>query len=301
MPSLLTIESPKAQQGIPMTREFSGLGIHNRGHFTRLKWHRLRRAFTDPLFSPGVMAEGFRLGASMELDLRVRGDGGFVVLHDEELEGETNGHGPIRSASAKDIGALRMTSGGHAPILSEDLAHLLQSAHPDALLQFDMKDDLATLGARGMAHLVEHFAGAGSSIIVGCHDLDLIIAVKERLPGLRRGIDPTDKLIEIYRDNGLKAVEADLRSDLAGPTEPDTIYLAWPLILRAASEGLDLIGLCHDVGKLVDAWTFNLQNAAKGFDTDEARHFAALMDLKPDQITTDEPIATERAWAALSP
>jgi glycerophosphoryl diester phosphodiesterase len=283
-----------------MTSVFPGLGISHRGHFTRLKWHRLRRSFNDPLFSAEVMAEGFRLGASTELDLRVRGDGGFVVLHDEELEGETNGQGLISQASADDIRPLRLTSGGHHPILSEDLASLLQTAHPDALLQFDMKDDLAAIGERGMAHLAEYFASAGSSIIVSGHDLDLIIAVKNQLPGLKRGIDPTDKLIEIYRENGLKAVEADLRADLAGATEPDTVYLAWPLVLRAAGEGLDLIGLCHDAGKLVDAWTFNLQSPTNGFDAEEAKHFAALMALKPDQITTDEPIATERAWAAVA-
>lgn len=283
-----------------MTSAFPGLGISHRGHFTRLKWHRLRRSFNDPLFSAEVMAEGFRLGASTELDLRVRGDGGFVVLHDEELEGETNGQGLISQASADDIRPLRLTSGGHHPILSEDLASLLQTAHPDALLQFDMKDELAVIGERGMAHLAEYFAGAGSSIIVSGHDLDLIIAVKNQLPGLKRGIDPTDKLIEIYRENGLKAVEADLRADLAGPTEPDTIYLAWPLVVRAAGEGLDLIGLCHDAGKLVDAWTFNMQSPATGFDAEEARHFTALMTLKPDQVTTDEPIATERAWAAIA-
>jgi glycerophosphoryl diester phosphodiesterase len=283
-----------------MRSEFSGLGIAHQGHFTRLKWHRLRRSFKDPLFLAGVMAEGFRLGASTELDLRVRADGGFVVLHDEELEGETTGHGPIREALPETIRGLTLLEGGHPPILSEDLATMLRSAHPDALLQFDMKDDLAVIGAGGMDHLTEYFAGAGSSIIVSGADLDLIVAVKQRLPGLKRGIDPTDKLGDIYRHQGLKAVETNLRADIAGPTEPDTIYLAWELVLQAARDGLDLIGLCHDAGRLVDAWTFNLKNPDSGFDEAEARQFAALMALKPDQITTDEPIATERAWAGIS-
>ncbi len=283
-----------------MTTSFSGLGITHKGHFTRLKWHRLRRSFKDPLFSAGVMAEGFRLGASSELDLRVRGDGGFVVLHDEELEGETNGHGLICKASADDIRPLTMLAGGHSPILSEDLATMLQAAHPEALLQFDMKDDLATIGAKGMGHLAEYFASAGSKIIVSGADLNLIIAVKNGLPGLKRGIDPTDKLVEILKAEGPKAVEADLRADLSGPTEPDTIYLAWQLVLKAAEQGLDLIGLCHQAGKLVDAWTFNLKDPDGGFSETEARNFQALMALKPDQITTDEPIATERAWAAIS-
>ncbi|MCQ1835796.1 glycerophosphodiester phosphodiesterase [Neorhizobium galegae] len=283
-----------------MASEFSGLGIAHQGRFTRLKWHRLRRSFKDPLFSAGVMAEGFRLGASSELDLRIRADGGFVVLHDEELEGETTGHGLIREALPETIRGLTLLQGGHSPILSEDLATMLQTAHPDALLQFDMKDGLEAIGARGMAHLADHFGGAGSSIIVSGADLDLVVAVKHRLPGLKRGIDPTGKLVEIYRHEGLKAVEADLRADIAGPTEPDTIYLAWQLVLQAAKDGLDLIDLCHDAGRLVDAWTFNLKNPDSGFDEAEARSFSALMALKPDQITTDEPVATERAWAAIS-
>jgi glycerophosphoryl diester phosphodiesterase len=282
-----------------MASEFSGLGIAHQGHFTRLKWHRLRRSFRDPLFSAEVMAEGFRLGASTELDLRVRADGGFVVLHDEELEGETTGHGLIREILPETIRGLTLLEGGHPPILSEDLAAMLQTAHPDALLQFDMKDELAVIGGRGMDHLADYFASAGSSIIVSGADLDLIVAVRQRLPGLKRGIDPTDKLVEIYRHQGLKAVEIDLRADIAGPTEPDTIYLAWQLVLQAAKDGLDLIGLCHDAGRLVDAWTFNLKNPDAGFDEAEASNFAALMALKPDQITTDEPAATERAWARI--
>ncbi|CAN7439677.1 glycerophosphodiester phosphodiesterase [Neorhizobium tomejilense] len=283
-----------------MASEFSGLGIAHQGRFTRLKWHRLRRSFKDPLFSAGVMAEGFRLGASSELDLRVRADGGFVVLHDEELEGETTGHGLIREALPETIRGLTLLQGGHPPILSEDLATKLQTAHPDALLQFDMKDGFEAIGRRGMDHLADHFGNAGSSIIVSGADLDLVVAVKKRLPGLKRGIDPTGKLMEIYRHQGLKAIEADLRADIAGPTEPDTIYLAWQLVLQAAKDGLDLIGLCHDAGTLVDAWTFNLKNPDAGFDETEARSFSALMALKPDQITTDEPVATERAWAAIS-
>ncbi|WP_105427167.1 glycerophosphodiester phosphodiesterase [Neorhizobium tomejilense] len=283
-----------------MASEFSGLGIAHQGRFTRLKWHRLRRSFKDPLFSAGVMAQGFRLGASSELDLRVRADGGFVVLHDEELEGETTGHGLIREALPETIRGLTLLQGGHPPILSEDLATMLQTAHPDALLQFDMKDGLEAIGARGMDHLADHFGGAGSSIIVSGADLDLVVAVKQRLPGLKRGIDPTGKLMEIYRHQGLKAVETDLRADIAGPTEPDTIYLAWQLVLQAAKDGLDLIGLCHDAGTLVDAWTFNLKDPDAGFDEAEARSFSALMELKPDQITTDEPVATERGWAAIS-
>jgi len=87
-----------------------------------------------------------------------------------------------------------------------------------------------------------------------------------------------------------------LRADLRGPTEPDTIYLQWSLILDAARDGLDMIALCQDQGKRVDAWTFTLKDPEAGFSEEEWLNFSALMALKPDQITTDEAPATERAW-----
>ncbi|WP_197486883.1 glycerophosphodiester phosphodiesterase [Rhizobium bangladeshense] len=274
-----------------------GLEILHEGHCTRLKWHRLRKRFADPLFSAEVMAEGFAAGASMELDLRVRADGGFVVLHDEDLEGETTGHGPIAEKRLGDLRDIRMQGGDRPLILSEDLAAMLQAAHPAALLQFDMKDDYEAIGAQGIAHLAVHFQEIAASVIVSAGSLDLIVAVKEKLPHLLRGIDPTDKLYGIRKAGGWKAVEIELRADLRGPTEPDTVYLHWPLILDAANEGFDMIALCQDEGKRVDAWTFTLKHPEVGFSEAEWRNFQALMALKPDQITTDEAPATERAWS----
>ncbi|MCO5732023.1 glycerophosphodiester phosphodiesterase family protein [Rhizobium sp. SSA_523] len=278
----------------------TGLDLYHEGHRTRLKWHRLRLSLDAPLFSAETMALGFSLGASMELDLRVRGDGGFVVLHDEDLEGETTGKGPVAEASAETLRGLHMRAGGGPLILSEDLARMMTTAHPEARLQFDMKDRLAKIGSRGLDHLAGHFAGAGPSIIVSAGDIDLMIAIKDRLPGLSRGIDPTNKLRDFLQTYGPAVVETELRADIRGPAEPEIVYLAWQLVLSASRMGLDLIGICHDEGCKVDAWTFNLQNRLSGFSEPEWRDFSALMALKPDQITTDEAPATERAWLGRS-
>jgi len=271
--------------------------IENDGHPVRLKWHRLRRRLSDPLFSTDVMRMGLALGASMELDLRVRADGGFVVLHDDELQGETTGHGRISQKSLDELRDARMREGRRDLTFSEDLAAMLQSAHPDALLQFDMKDDYEAVGAKGIAHLAAHFHTMTASVIVSGHCLNLIVAVKEKLPHLLRGIDPTDKLALIYRQDGLQAVEKNLLADVSGPTEPDTVYLQWSLLLQAARDGLDMVSLCRSEGKRVDAWTFTLKDPVGGFSDVEWRDFSALMALKPDQITTDEAPATARAWS----
>jgi glycerophosphoryl diester phosphodiesterase len=278
--------------------DMQGLAIFHEGHRTLLKWHRLRRSMSDPLFSADVMKAGFAAGASMELDLRIRGDGGFVALHDEELDGETTGHGLIAEKSRADFDGVRMKEGDRPLVFSEDLAAMLQAAHPEALLQFDMKDDYAAIGEKGIAHLAAHFQSISASVIVSGGSLELIVAVKEKLPYLRRGIDPTDKLAEIQQVEGWKAAEKALLADLRGPTEPDTIYLHWQMILDAAKAGTDLIALCHGEGKGVDAWTYTLKEPANGFSDAEWRDFSELMALKPDQVTTDEPIAMQRAWRA---
>jgi hypothetical protein len=181
-------------------------------------------------------------------------------------------------------------------IFTEDLAAMLQRANPAALLQFDMKDDLAAIGSSGVTHLAALFADVPTPLIVSGDSLELIVEIKQRLPRLLRGIDPTDKLADIYRDEGLTSVATALLADLRGPTEPHTVYLAWQLVLGAAREGLDLIGLCHSEGKVVDAWTFTLRDPVRGFDDAEWRDFSALLALEPDQITTDEAPATEAAY-----
>lgn len=248
----------------------------------------------DPLFSASVLTDGCRLGASMELDLRARADSGFAVLHDAALGEETDGSGEIRSLSRADLASLRHRDAPRPILVSEDLADLLTASHPEALVQFDMKDDLAVIGQRGVDHLADHFGSTGTTLIISASCPKLMFALAQRLPAVRRGIDPTDKLVAIHHRDRLAAVEAELSRDLRGPVEPDTVYLAWELILRAAGEGLDLIALCQAEGRKVDAWTVT-PASPDGLTAAEAATLRRLLALGPDQITTDEALLLERA------
>lgn len=277
-----------------------GLEITAQDHVIRLKWHRLRRSLRDPLFSVDVLHEGFRVGASMELDLRVRWDGGFVVLHDDDLCGETTGRGLINGMTRDDLSAVRFKDAPRPLLFSEDLAELLSSGHPEALLQFDMKDDFDTVGPAGVRHLVEQFGSRTQSLIISADCLHLITAMAEQLPDLRRGIDPTYRLIAAFKAGGAAQVETDLKAEIAGPTEPDMVYLAWPLLLQLQQAGLDMVALCQAEGKQVDAWTFTPSNLSTGLTPVEREQFLAIVAMKPDQITTDEAVALERAWIDLS-
>lgn len=273
-----------------------GLAVRHARGVTRLKWHRLRRRMSDTLFCVETMAEGFALGASMELDLRVRADGGFVVLHDADLDRETDGRGPARAMTRTDLSSVCYRDGRRPAILSEDLADRMTAAHPKALIQFDMKDDYAAIGRAGVDHLVRYFSDAPAQIILSADCPDLVTEVRRRLPMVQRGIDPTDRLVARYRQGGIGAVEAAMLAELDGPTEPDIVYLAWELVLRARSAGLDMVALCHAAGRRVDAWTFTPQDPDQGLTVDEAGNFAALMAMGPDQVTTDEPLVLEAHW-----
>ena len=274
-----------------------GLELVQDMHRTRLKWHRLRRALTDPEFGADVMAEGFRLGASMELDLQVRSDGGFVVLHDDRLDRETNGRGRVADFAGSDLTGLRYRTQDRGLILSEELAEMLPAAHPDALLQFDLKNDFPKVGSRGVAHIADLLGGQTRSIIVSGACLRLIEALGVAMPDLKRGVDPTDRLIDLWQSQGLASVEAALLGELR-EVNPNTVYLQWGMLVQMAREGLDLVALAQAEGVLVDAWTHCLATPAAGFSEGEWPAFAALMALRPDQITTDEAVATEAAWLA---
>jgi len=252
----------------------------------------------DPLFSASVLKEGCQLGASMELDLRARADSGFAVLHDAMLGDETDGAGEVRTLSRADLASLRHRDAPRPILVSEDLADLLTGSHPDALVQLDMKDDLDVIGQRGVDHLADHFGSTGPTLIISGSCQELMLAIARRLPAVRRGIDPTDKLVAIYHGAGLAAVEAELSRDLRGPIGPDTVYLAWELVLQAATDGLDMVALCRESGCRVDAWTFTPADP-EGLSDAETETLRRLLALRPDQITTDEAILLEQASRSL--
>lgn len=283
-----------------------GISLDFNGKRVALKWHRLRRQMRDPLFSSDNLREGMRLGASMEIDLRVTRDFDFAVLHDETLDGETNGRGVMAERTAGEIAGLYYddSSVPGAPrhvrpiLMLDDLVAGPVEAHPAAVLQFDMKDDLATIGSQGVERLAKVLHGKGAPVIISGDCGELILALKARVPDIARGIEPSFRLIDLFQKGDSKGAVAQLRSELAGPTQPAMVYLHWPMILHALREGIDLVAICHDAGKTVDAWTFTLADPEAGFDDDEWRDFSNLLALGVDQISTDEAVATERAHAA---
>ena len=272
-----------------------GIEILSGDHRTRLKWHRLQRLPKDIPFTPARLREGMALGASMEVDLRRRADGGFACLHDETLDRETTGNGPVAAASFGDLQALRMRGNDGRPteerlLLLEDLAELAATgADPATLVQLDLKESDATLDGPSVDAFLSLLAPVAGRFILSGGDW----AAVRRLGAdvLRLGFDPCDD-----DTLGALATAADAERFIAAALDraPQAamIYLSWPIVLRADALGVDLIAACHAAGKSVDAWTLNPDHPAA------AATLARLVTLRADQITTDSPGVLEAMFGA---
>lgn len=131
----------------------------------RLKWHRARRRAADRPFTRDRILEGMRLGASIEIDLRVRDDLRYAVIHDVD--------DPPR-------------------LYLDDLAALLADAeiHPDALLQLDFKDTHAQLDQAAVDRFAESVAPFAGHAIVSCGDPVAVAMLTGPVPDIRIGYDP---------------------------------------------------------------------------------------------------------------
>lgn len=277
------------------------VAVERNGHRTFLKWHRGRRRVSDPVFTGALILEGMAAGASVEVDLVVTGDAGFAVLHDLMLDRETTGTGPVAAASDASIRRLRLRGNGGEPIdapvmLLDDLCALMSSGTvaPTALLQLDYKEDARVLTPQAVENFARAVGPVAGNVILSSGDADAVALLAEGVanlrigfgPGadlkLRTGFDPSDETR--FR----AALSAGLLEDfvahaLAAAPAAELIYLHWQMVTIAADAGFDLVAAFHAAGKRIDAWTINTVTA------ESLVQVHRLLDLRVDQITTDDP------------
>ena len=267
------------------------------GHRTWLKWHRARRRAGDPVFSRTRILEGLQLGASVEVDLVIHGGHGFALLHDFLLDNETTGHGPARQNPPEALRELHRRSEDGTPLsdtvmLLEDLCALLAESTPapGALLQLDVKEDLAALDELTVTNFARAVEPVSETMIVSGGDAAAIAALAGATPGLAIGHDPCqdDKVARLRATGDFAGFIAE---GLAEAPAASMIYLAHEIIASADVAGFDIIGACHAAGKRVDAWTIQRVNQSS------VARCERLIALGVDQITTDDP---EGLAAALS-
>ena len=147
------------------------------------------------------------------------------------------------------------------------------------LLQFDTKSGLDEIGEVGLAHLRRIIGSRAGNIIVSATDLELIAAMRDAMPDVARGIDPSVEIAEAWRKDGLAVAARALEAALAGPSAASTIYLHYPLVLKAADHGLDMIAISHQAGMLVDVWTFKPVRPDAGLSAGELDTIRRLLEL----------------------
>ena len=265
------------------------VSIDRRGHRTWLKWHRAKRKASDPVFTGKRILEGMRLGASVEVDLVVTGDKGLAVLHDLTLDRETTGRGLVAATADADIRSLNLRGNSGEPIadkvmLLDDLCALMAQGgvHPDALLQLDYKEDETVLDARAIENFARATRPVARNMIVSSGSAAAIKMLTTAVPGIQSGYDPSDEK-RFSAALAAGTLQGFVDDAIAALPEADMIYLYWEIVTLSADAGFDIVEAFHRHGKRIDAWTIREASA-------ETRpKVARLLELKVDQITTDDP------------
>lgn len=270
-----------------------GLYIERDGFRTMLKWHRGHKQAGDISFTPERIAQGMALGASVEVDLLCHADGGFAVLHDEDLDRATTGHGPVALASTETLRGLHLRDATGAPshhrvMLLEELGHLLatQPCGAGAVLQLDLKETASRIGPHEIAAFKAAIEPVAQHVILSCGDAKAVTLLADAIDGLPVGYDPChDGAIE--RLLASRDFDGFVAHAVTAIDNPQMIYLDHRLILAADDMGFDLVEAFHAQNKRVDAYTIKTADAAV------LPIVNRLLALRCDQITTDDPVGLE--------
>lgn len=266
---------------------------------TRLKWHKLRTHLAEAPFKRSNLALGWRLGASLELDILATADGRFAVLHDPTLGPSTTGRGRVPLMQIASMrGLFHRDAEGNpdpdAPVLS--LAELVGPLRklpraPSATLQLDLKLLQGhTLPDSAIADAAEAVAGLEDAIVVGSHHLDDARRLVAAIPGARLGYDP---MLAASRQPALRDPERLLRHIERRRSGVSLAYLRFDAIIAAENQGFPLVARLLDLGIETDAWTVN-----PGPDISDAI-LRTLAEAKVRQITTDAPSEIFRRMRSL--
>jgi glycerophosphoryl diester phosphodiesterase len=265
----------------------------------RLKWHKLRTNLAEAPFKRSNLALGWRLGASLEVDVLATADGHFAVLHDPTLGPSTTGRGRVPHMPISSMrGFFHRGADGDpdpdAPILSlTELVAPLRTLPRvrSANLQLDLKLLRGhTLPDSAVADAAAAVAGLADGIVVGSHHLDDARRLVAAMPGARLGYDP---MLAISRQPGLRDPERLLRHIERCRAGITLAYLRFDAVVAAENQGFPLVARLLDLGIETDAWTVN---PGRGISGSTLR---TLVEAKVRQLTTDAPGVIARRIRAL--
>jgi glycerophosphoryl diester phosphodiesterase len=245
------------------------------GHRTRLKWHRARRRLSDAPFTVARIREGLAAGASVEIDVRIRRDGTVEIRHDPRRWWRPDAAPVGTLTDLADLAGLTGMSGTDGTM----------AAVGDALLQLDIKDSGAVLRRRMTARsreVVRQVLGQlGPAVILSAGDPAAVAVYSDALPAARTGTDPCTRanIRDLQRTGNIRGFVA---ATVAAAPGAATVYLDHRVVTGAADAGTDIVAAFHAEGMTVDAYVPTADDATVPL-------LERLLDLRVDQITTDDP------------
>ncbi len=278
-----------------MSHRYRGEGVYLPGSAsTRLKWHKLRRHGAQAPFLRENLVRGLALGASMEVDLRLLACGNFVCLHDEHLDQETTGSGPVRALDADAISRLAMRTPDGTPtqspplLLSEVVALIAASPDVDgaARLQLDLQEQHTVLSAAVCDRFAATVNPVASRLLLSAFDWAAVQQLGGGIAGLGFGHDPSEQSRRWDFDEP-GANQAFCRSIARQAPDAQMIYLYYRLVGSLLDAGFDIIAALHGLGFSIDCWTIDDGRP------DATPALRQCLQLGVDQITTNTPIALE--------
>jgi glycerophosphoryl diester phosphodiesterase len=279
----------------------AGLAIDCGGRAVRLKWHKLRRERADLPFLRDNLARGLALGASMEVDLRQLACGRFVCLHDQRLERETSGSGPVRRIDGDAVASLRLREPktgvlGEPPMVLDELvgrvAQASETLAPETTIQLDLKERAEAITgatARSFADLIGPVAG---HFLLSSDDWEATRRLGEGATGLALGYE-LNHLAKDWDFSSRDKIKELAFAVAAEAPEAKIIYLARDVLSAGLAQGVNLIADLRAYGYEVDCWTIDA-DARDGAD-----QIRTAVQAGADQITTNTPLALEALWRNL--
>lgn len=256
--------------------------------------------------------------AFIEIDALPLKHGDFLLVHDDTLESETNGTGPVSTVTPDEAKHLRIRHDGEVtscrpPLLSEVVALFLEyEGKAASRLQIDYKAVLPGIEDEPLRRLLEIITPLKDRVLVSTGADWHLRALRRMASWLDLGFDigfyldyrkgdpdprvPPHRLNAYgYYDDHILGMRAYLppaaylaeRCEilLSAVSGVSTWYVSHHLIRRALSDGFNMAAWLQTRGIRLDAWTLDADDAAAVTNAQQ------LLVAGVHQFTTNTPLA----------
>jgi glycerophosphoryl diester phosphodiesterase len=296
------------------------------GRMVEIKAHRCLWSGNFPENSLPAIEECFSQKVSRaEIDLHMLRDADYVVLHDDDLTGSTDGTGCTGDLTRAGAAALRLRAEGtvtsyRPPLFSQVVAAigdgpsctLLELDIPaQALIPWPRIEELVNLidPVRGKVHVNASAANVRRMLTVSPM-LEVGVDPGSSLdwvpPGAERGNIPAGARRNSYGyfdqqrpgnspQTAKRAYLAErLAAILSEVPEAAEIHVRKDLLVQMLDDGFtDIIDFLHDAGPLVDAWTINAGGPSW------LEQLQRVVGAGADIVSSDTPRELRAAWSEL--